>query len=905
MLITFYTQAVPPDCGESCFSTEIISQSTTENGCLSYEMRISLNGECAHALSHYTVEIPECANIMGVSNSEGWAQEIAITDPTSGLYGFKIDEIQGFGEDNDDLESFIVNFTICPDASCETDLSCWSPKVAYKAATCVFYEETEFSCIQLAAHIESTDESCFGAADGSALIVIDEGEGPFTYEWSTGATTAQLDNLSAGTYLATVFDSDGNTVELETIISSPEEIVLTASVVNATCAGIANGSIDLTASGGVGNFTYSWSTGANTEDIDGLVSGSYIVTVTDANGCSATERFTVANDINISINAVVTKSSCSEDDGAIDITVSGGTAPYTFTWDNGATTEDLTGLAPNIYRLTVTDANGCTGNKTFVVQENNPISITASTTQTGCVEDNSGSVDITVSGGAEPYSYSWSNGETTEDLTGLAAGIYTVMVTDQNGCSSTLRAVVSSNTFDVSAQISDVSCFGASDGAIELTPSGGVAPYTFSWSNGETGASISGLAATLYRVTVTDATGCEKNLSYYVNEPAELTASATVSNPTCETSGNNIDLTVTGGTGEYAYSWSNGATTQDLTGLADGEYTVDITDSNGCQTSLTITVNATATGCDDGSGDGSTGDGDGSDGDSGDGGTGDGDTGDGGDGSDDGDNNDDGSGGNDGGDGSNGDGDGSDGDDGSDGSDGDTGNDDGSDGDGGDNDDNCTNPFDTEIELIEVEGDCYTYRMTVLYDGNHSYGLSHLSVGLECGTVSDIENEFNWPIEIGTDPTTGISGFKIDDISGFGEGSMSEQFEGTFTICSTDEDCIAGLQAADFEVGYKYGQCVDYAMVDGSENVTSAAITAYPNPFREQATIEIISPVDTQARVELYNQQGHKVMSLFNGSIKANEKKVIQFEASNLVNDMYTYRVITSENSYYGKLVKF
>ncbi len=867
------------DCEANCYRSEIVNITDSGEGCSTYEVRIFTEGSCAHALSHYTVEVPECADITNVSNSQGWKQEIG-KDPTSGLKGFKIDDIEGFGDDDDSLESFTVTFTVCNLSSC--DVSCWAPRVAYKASTCIYIEETEISCVNLQAHLEPVDVSCNGAADGSIAAIVDEGNGPFTYSWSNGSTEGTLTGLPAGDYGVTITDADGNVLELDTTIFEPEAIEVTGEITNATCAGYNDGSIAINVVGGSGDYTYQWSNGSTEANISNLSAGNYFLTITDSEGCSINERFVVASNVTINLSASVTKASCAEANGAIDLTVSGGTGPYTYAWDNGSTTEDLTNLAADIYSVTLTDANGCTKNGTFVVQENNPLSLTATTTKTGCVEDNTGSIDLTVTGGLEPYTYVWTNGASSQDLENLSAGMYTVEVTDQNGCSATLRAVVAQTTFNVEATVEAVSCNGASDGSITLTPSGGVEPYQYAWSNGATTSSISGVEATLYRVIVTDASGCEKSLTYVVGSPAAISASANVSNPSCEASGYAIDLEVTGGSGSYTYDWSNGSSSQDLDGIEAGTYDVIITDTNGCASNLTVVVDENSVDCDAGGGD--SGDG----GDNGDGDDGSGDGSDGGD---------DGSG--DGGDGSDGGDDGSDGGDGSD----DGGDDDSDDGNNG-NGKNCDNPYSSSIELVEINEGCYTYRINVEYSGVHSHGLSHMSVAIGCGDFSEAINDGNWPVEIGTDPTTGIKGFKFDDISGFGEGEFADSFEGSFTICTDDDDCAEQLNTADFEVAYKYGQCVAYENVDGQVNITGA-VSAYPNPFRSVATIEFTSGVATKAVVELYNQRGYKVKTVFEGDVRANETNAISFSADDLPNDMYTYKVSTQHQVYYGKLVKY
>ncbi len=276
----------------------------------------------------------------------------------------------------------------------------------------------------------------------------------------------------------------------------------------------------------------------------------------------------------------------------INLTVSGGTSPYTYSWSNGATTEDITGLAAGDYTVTITDANGCTTSLPVTVETDvSTITVTPVITNTTCTAS-IGAINLTVSGGTAPYTYSWSNGATTEDITGLAAGDYTVTITDANGCTTSKPVTVETDvsTITVTPVITNTTCT-ASIGAINLTVSGGTAPYTYSWSNGATTEDITGLAAGDYTVTITDANGCTTSKPVTVEtDVSTITVTPVITNTTCTASIGAINLTVSGGTAPYTYSWSNGATTEDITGLAAGDYTVTITDANGCTTSKPVTV---------------------------------------------------------------------------------------------------------------------------------------------------------------------------------------------------------------------------------------------------------------------------------------------------------------------------
>ncbi|WP_221412673.1 SprB repeat-containing protein, partial [Fulvivirga lutimaris] len=583
-------------CEDNCFSTEILSVEELASGCLSYTLQVNADGSCAHALSHYSVSLPACAQGSSVSNSEGWKIEYG-TDPTSGIAGFKVDEISGFGE-NGSSGNFTVTFTLCENG-CDEALSCWAPQVAYKAATCVFYEDTEVTCVKLDAGLNIVDATCSDEANGSIGVSIIEGTEPITYVWSNGSTNQTIENAPAGVYMVTITDATGETMELSGEVDAPSPINIGTSITDASCQGQSDGAVITTVEGGVAPYIYSWSTGATTENLEGISGGYYVLTVTDANGCEAKATAIVENTVFIDINGIITNSGCSTNNGSVDVTVEGGVAPYTFYWSNGQETEDLSGLAAGAYRLTATDANGCLSSRTFIVRENNPISLSASMQQTACVENNSGAIDLTIIGGEEPYSYSWSNGEATEDIDGLAAGRYTVNIVDNSGCSASLSVDVTAVSFQANSIVSQISCNGANDGEIELMTTGGTEPFTFEWSNGESTDKITGLSPGQYSVLITDAAGCTKNLAYYLPDATPISASYSVTNPNCLDDGFEVSVSVSGGKAPYTYDWSDGSSLQNLSAAAAGSYSLLITDINGCTNTIDVVVDYASTGCDD------------------------------------------------------------------------------------------------------------------------------------------------------------------------------------------------------------------------------------------------------------------------------------------------------------------
>ncbi|MFN5365287.1 MAG: SprB repeat-containing protein [Bacteroidota bacterium] len=442
----------------------------------------------------------------------------------------------------------------------------------------------------------TTTRPCVGTSNGSATVIPSGGTSGYTYLWSNSLTTATISNLIAGTYNVTVTDSKTCTVVTSAVV--PAGLPIVASVVSTavSCNGGMDGQLDLTATGGNTPLTFSWGSGVTTEDRTGLAAGNYTVTITDAIGCTQTVSTSVYQPEILDVTGAITNVRCNgAATGEINITPVGGTAPYTYAWSIGSTAEDISGKTAGTYSVTVTDTKGCTDTYAGTITQPTLLTASAVPGAVTCYEESTGSVNLTASGGTTSYSYTWSNGAMTEDISALPANTYTVTVTDANQCTATASAVVSqpSAALSASATATNILCNGASTGAVDLTVSGGTigSGYTYAWSNSATTQDLSSLPAGTYQVTVTDANACTVIVSQVVTQPQPLVLTASVIHAACASgTDGSIDLSVSGGTMAYSYSWSNGATTQDITGLAPGIYTVTVTDANGCTKSLTVQV---------------------------------------------------------------------------------------------------------------------------------------------------------------------------------------------------------------------------------------------------------------------------------------------------------------------------
>ncbi|MGB0881633.1 MAG: T9SS type A sorting domain-containing protein [Vicingaceae bacterium] len=436
-----------------------------------------------------------------------------------------------------------------------------------------------------------TQAQC-GGNDGAITLSVNGTYPPFTFSWNNGATSQDLTNIPAGNYTVQVTDANGCTDSLTFNLNNISSMSITSSTTDVNCVGGNTGAIDITPSGGTLPYTFSWSNGATTEDINGLTAGNYTVNITDGTGCQFSEDITVGSLPPITISLANSMDEfCGQVNGSISINVTGGSGSYGYSWDNGSSSQNLTNIAGGSYIVTVTDANGCQANETFNILNNVSncsaycyLTVQASTTDEDC-GNGTGTIDVTIAQATQPYTYTWSNGATTEDQSNLNAGTYTITVTDANQCVETLDVTIGNNTGNLtiaSNQLTNENC-GNSDGTIDITVSGGTLPYSFSWDNAATTEDISNLSAGDYTVTITDGNGCTFNETFnIVNNTGNLAASTTILNEICGNSAGAINLTVTGNAGNLTYLWNNGATTEDITGIAAGLYSCTITDANGC-----------------------------------------------------------------------------------------------------------------------------------------------------------------------------------------------------------------------------------------------------------------------------------------------------------------------------------
>ena len=573
-----------------------------------------------------------------------------------------------------------------------------------------------------------TPADCNGAATGSASASVTGGTAPYTYVWSTGATTMMISNLTAGSYSVTVTDVNGCSTTCSTTVTEPSDLTAQCTSTNGGCNNNNAGSATVSAAGGTAPYTYSWSNGGTTATISGLAAGTYTATVTDANGCEETCQTTVvvepccnvtdggeiaadqsncgpfdpaaftsvsdpsgglgnleiiwlmstdcnapvsswtvipgatgltydhgsvsettcfircsrregctqyvgeSNIITVTVNPEV-EVSCEATDadcngaaaGSATANVTAGTAPYTYLWSTGATTMSISNLTAGSYVVTVTDANGCSETCTALVDEPAALTADCSGDNGDCNNNNEGSASVTANGGTAPYTYAWSNGETTSSVSGLAAGTYSVTVTDANGCTADCDVTVSTtaccNVTDggmIEADQSNCGPFEADRIDNVTEPTGGLGDLEIIWLKSNdcnapisTWTTIAGATGLSYEPGMVSETTCyircsrragctayvgESNIITITVHPSDLTADCSATAGDCQNNNEgSASVDVSGGTAPYTYSWSNGETTESISGLAAGTYTVTVTDANGCSATCDATV--TVEGC--------------------------------------------------------------------------------------------------------------------------------------------------------------------------------------------------------------------------------------------------------------------------------------------------------------------
>jgi gliding motility-associated-like protein len=461
--------------------------------------------------------------------------------------------------------------------------------------------------------LNSTDANCFGVCDGTASIVVNGGQLPYTYIWLDvlnnpipGASGANVSNLCAGNYSIEVIDANNCTIgEQDFVINGFQPITANLFSNNATC-GLSDGTATVNPNGGNPGYTYQWLDnlqnpipGETNQNLVNAPAGDYYVDVIDVNGCTERFNITISNAPSTTLTwDNITNPTCfGGNDGAIECTVTGVAMPLTFVWNpGGLVTEDIYGLSAGTYTLQVTDANGCLNTYDTTLIDPTEITITPTVNNSDCNLCN-GDVSVFLNGGTGVLTTVWNNGATGTFINQLCPNVYEVTVTDGAGCSQTDQITIGNTSgFTANAIVTAISCQNACDGVININTSGGTAPFTYNWLNynNSTNSSENNLCFGTYFVEVFDSIGCEYPLQVdLLNPNPQIVATETINPPTCGNADGTISVVSSGGNLPHTYLWNTGANTPAITNIDAGIYTVTITDANGCSEDFVFTVNNT------------------------------------------------------------------------------------------------------------------------------------------------------------------------------------------------------------------------------------------------------------------------------------------------------------------------
>ncbi len=405
--------------------------------------------------------------------------------------------------------------------------------------------------------------------------------GTYSFIWSNGSITEDIQSLSSGFYGVTVTDVNQCSVSANYSIANNAPVPIISSVIQPETCGTSNGNIDLSTSPN-GN-VYVWSNGFTGEDLQNITSGFYTVTVTAINGCNAIDSFVVENqNANFALSgSTLPNTSCSIPNGSLDLTISP-SGNYSYIWSNGSFTQDLQNLLPGQYVVTVSDLSQCTSTLSFTVDNITSTPVISETITPGLCGQMNGAIILNVMP-STGNTFLWSNGMTTKDLQNIFSGNYTITVTDNNGCTATRDFIIAdiSSAISVHGDVNAVSSCIAPNGSIDITitPAGN---YTYTWSNGSTTASLQNLTSGIYIVTATDANGCSSAQTFTIDDHSAAPVISQIIVPaTCGQNNGSIDINVTP-VGDYTFLWSNNQITEDIHNLVAGEYSVTVTDGNGC-----------------------------------------------------------------------------------------------------------------------------------------------------------------------------------------------------------------------------------------------------------------------------------------------------------------------------------
>jgi len=438
------------------------------------------------------------------------------------------------------------------------------------------------------------EPSCFGSTDGGVYISVVSGDSPYAYLWNnpSHSSTQDLIGIQAGNYTVSITDSHGCSTMSSITLNQPAALSLSPIVItNVSCFGGENGSANVSVTGGTPPYEYLWNSpnGGTTEFVNTLPAGTWIVLVSDANGCQANTSVTISQPQNITmqVDEIENVLCFNGNNGSVSISVTGGSFPYTYQWDDPASSESqhVYNLPAGEYHVTITDANFCEFTQSISITQPDSIILIPQIQHVSC-GNTPGSVNVNVTGGTTPYEYIWNTGSELPVISGLAAGTYTLSLTDAHSCTAEASyRIETTGTNQVNInQTASIHCFGDTTASLLGFMPEGAAPFEFQWSTGDSENEIANLGAGEYFLTITDSWGCTGESSRIVTQPEQLLYAVVTTPVLCYgQSTGTASLNISGGVPPYLAVWENGHVGFSITGLSAGSYTVSVSDSYNCQ----------------------------------------------------------------------------------------------------------------------------------------------------------------------------------------------------------------------------------------------------------------------------------------------------------------------------------
>ncbi len=599
------------------------------------------NGDkIGHVIRDIQINVRSCSNqspVLGDLDGKNITDSIDNRTDTSVCAGTKLDlEIEGSDPDSDDTLSMtwdqgIADGNFSTNGQPPTGTFTWQTDQSdisstYQCFTVQIQDDncpyklsfTQAYCIKVTGvSVELGSDTSVNCGDSANVTAsVSGGIEPYTYDWSNGDTT-QTAKLGCGQHILNVTDSVGCKSSDTIMVDCPTGFDVSTSTNEATCPGVCDGSATANPGGGVTPYSYTWyddnmdPIGQTTQTATGLCADStYIIEVEDDVACIGKDTVTIGASQSVDFDLSSTDLLCYQDSsGVIDFTSASGGAgdPYDFTIDNGNNSwtkngqnPTFNGLPAGTYDIAVSDSVGCVDSGQVVLDEPDPVKASSEHQDALCNGDCNGEIRVSASGGTPPYQYSNDSGNTFQNdsaFTGLCVGEYQIVVEDANGCTTTLTDTVAEpDPLSMSFSTFDATCNGRCDGNAVVIPNGGTAPYTFKWSNGIAGpddAEADSLCAGNYSLTLEDTNGCSIDTSFTIGEPSaiDVTIDSTV-NASCNGASDGFaKVSASGGSTPYAgYEWSDGQTGPSASGLPAGTHTCVVTDDNGCQDSVQVTI---------------------------------------------------------------------------------------------------------------------------------------------------------------------------------------------------------------------------------------------------------------------------------------------------------------------------